>query len=352
MSDISPQLTEQVQAALAAGTPIDIQGRGSKRFMGRAATGQVLPVADHSGIVNYQPVELVMTARAGTPIADINAALAEHNQELPCESPSLAGAATIGGTLACGQSGPARPWRGSIRDLILGIRIINGKGEHLHFGGKVMKNVAGYDVSRLQVGAMGTLGVITEVSFRVLPKFAASVTLKQPMAASEAILTMNRLAAQATPLSAACWTDNTLYLRLSGTRQAVNISAKQLPGELVAAPDDFWSRLREQQLSFFRGDDSLWRFSIKSNAAHFMPEANWLIDWNGAQRWLRCDYDLNQLSELATIAGGQVSLYRGGDRHGEVMHPLDPALKNLYRRIKQAFDPQHLFNPGRLYGWL
>ncbi|MEH6628839.1 MAG: glycolate oxidase subunit GlcE [Motiliproteus sp.] len=366
MSDISQQLIEQVQQAAATNTPINIQGRGSKSFMGRSASGTPLSVAEHSGIVSYQPVELVLTARAGTSLQEINAALAEHQQMLPCESPvfaaglsssttatesSFAGA-SLAGTLACNQSGPARPWQGSIRDLVLGVRLINGKAEHMRFGGQVMKNVAGYDVSRLQAGAMGTLGLITEISLKVLPKPPATATLTLACSADDAVKQMNTLAAQAKPLTGACWLDDRLYLRLSGSTQAVDGTLKQWPGERLEHDQEFWQQLTEQQLSYFSGEQPLWRFSVKPNADPIAIDGPWLLDWGGAQRWLRGEYAPEQLETLAAQAGGQVAKYRGGDRHSDVFHSQPVPLQLIHQRLKQAMDPQGLFNPGRLYSWL
>ncbi|TQV86058.1 glycolate oxidase subunit GlcE [Exilibacterium tricleocarpae] len=358
MSDSSGQLVEQVKTALAQGSSLNIIGRGSKAHLGRTASGSPLHLADHSGIVDYQPVELVVTARAGTPITEINDVLAEHNQMLSFEPPDCDGAASIGGTLACNLSGPGRPWGGSVRDMLLGIRLINGRGEHLRFGGQVIKNVAGYDASRLQAGAMGTLGVVTEVSLKVMPKPALTQTLVQQTDAAEAILIMNRLAGRSQPLTAACWLDGNLYVRLAGARAAVEAAAAQWSGERLDGDGGrFWEQLREQQLSFFAGPAPLWRFSLKPSAPHFLPQASWLLDWGGAQRWLRGDgldpeFDRGELEAAAVAGGGQVSLFRGGDRSGEVFHTQTEMLQTIHKQVKAAFDPRGLFNPGRLYSWL
>ncbi len=239
-----------------------------------------------------------------------------------------------------------------MRDAVLGIRLINGRGEHLRFGGQVMKNVAGYDVSRMQAGALGVLGVITEISLKLLPKPAAGLTLVQEMPADAAIVRMNELAGQPKPLSGACWHRGRLYLRLSGAASAVQATAKQWGGEILEDGDTFWAGLREQQSDFFAGDEPLWRFSIKSSAPHWRVDGDWLIDWGGSQRWLRGDQEFGELENEARNAGGQAGLYRGGDRNGEVFATPSPALQRLYRGLKTAFDPVGLFNPGRLYGWL
>ena len=352
MSDISHELIERVRQASADGTKLKIIGGGSKDFMGRQSEGELLSLAEHSGIVSYEPIELVLTARAGTPLVDINAALAEHNQRLAFEPPLFDGQATLGGTLACHLSGPGRPWNGSIRDHVLGVRLINGRAEALRFGGQVMKNVAGYDASRMQAGAMGTLGVISEVSLKVMPKPAATITLKQEMNATQAIEEMNRLAGQSKPLTAACWFDNHLYLRLAGACSAVESTVNQWQGEVLEDGDTLWTQLREQQSEYFSGEAPLWRFSVNSNAGHLLPEESWQLDWGGSQRWLRGDFAAKELEALAENAGGQVSLYRGGDRLQDVFHTQPQALRQLHQRLKHAFDPNGIFNPGRLYSWM
>ena len=367
MSDISLSLIERVKTAREEGGSLNIVGLDSKHFFGREAQGDAINIAEHSGIVDYQPIELVMTVRGGTPLTEIKAALEEHNQMLSFEPPSFGAESSIGGTLACNQSGPGRPWGGSVRDMVLGARLINGKAEQLRFGGQVMKNVAGYDVSRLQAGAMGAFGIITEISLKVLPKPATTITLVCELDASEAIQVMNHLAGKAKPLTAACWLNNRLYLRLAGARSAVEGTAKcwqsTLPGggQQLEHGQQFWSDLRDHQLEFF-SKQPLWRFSLQSNAAHFFPEADWLIDWGGAQRWL-CGSPLendsvssasimSQMEHSAMQANGQVCLFRGGDRRSEVFHSQANALKTLHQRLKKSFDPDGVFNPGRLYSWL
>ncbi|MCP5163921.1 MAG: glycolate oxidase subunit GlcE [Pseudomonadales bacterium] len=350
--DIEQAIATQVRAAAAHRQGLYIQGGGSKRaLLGRDCEAAVLDVSGHCGITDYQPAELVLSARAGTPLTALQAVLATQGQELPFEPPTFQGRATLGGTLACNLSGPARPWRGSIRDLVLGVRLVDASGECLRFGGKVMKNVAGYDVSRLQAGALGTLGVLTEISVKVLPRAQRTTTLAYELPAAEAIEMMNRRAATAAPLSGACWLDGTLYLRLAGEAGAVAHTARRWGGQALAEADAPWSDLREMRLPFFAGDAPLWRLSVKPSAALAGPAAQ-LLDWGGAQRWLRGDFDLAQLQGLASAAGGHVTLFRGGDRRGEVRPFPGEVHRRLQQRLKHSFDPQGLFNPGRLYGWL
>lgn len=355
MADISQQLQEQVLQARASGEQLNIVGGGTKAFMGREPSPETrtLDVSGHTGIVDYHPVELVMTVRAGTPLSDIEAALAEQGQALHFEPPHFGPGSTLGGTLACNLSGPARPWAGSVRDQVLGVRLLNGKGEHLRFGGEVMKNVAGYDVSRLQAGALGTLGVITEISLKVMPRPAASLTLVEDMAMEDVLHYINSRAAEPKPVTAACWVNGKAYLRLSGAKTAVEATAEKWSGDVMEQGESFWRSVQDMQHEFFTDKNTpLWRFSIGSTAATPGLEGDWFIDWAGAQRWYRGVAELSDMETLAQAAGGQVSLFRGGDRNGEVMHSQPAALKAIQRRIKISFDPDGIFNPGRLYSWM
>jgi glycolate oxidase FAD binding subunit len=366
MTDISEQLVEQVKSALSTQTPLRIQGNNTKSDLGRrdldssVDLGEVISLSPHKGVVQYEPVELILTARAGTTLAEIDEVLDEHNQILACDPRRYNGDATIAGSLASNQSGNARPWLGSLRDHVLGIKLINGKGEHLQFGGQVLKNVAGYDVSRLQSGAMGTLGVITEVSFKVLPKPAASITLKKELSAEEALREMNLLARSAKPLTGASWVNGKLHLRLQGAHSAVSATAQQWQETLQtqvlepAQASAFWSGLREHQLEFHQQrsiDEPLWRFSVNPNAPHFLDNEQWAFNWMGAQRWLKGTFDAQELLEFARKSGGEVQLHEGGDRRGEISFVPNEALRQINQNLKAAFDPQGIFNPGRLYSW-
>jgi glycolate oxidase FAD binding subunit len=347
--DISKSLAEAVQSAAEARTPLQITGGGTKKFYGLPGTGQQLDVGGHCGIVSYEPTELVITARAGTPLADIETALTEKNQMLAFEPPHFAENATLGGAIACGFSGPRRPWAGSARDFVLGTKILNGKGEILRFGGQVMKNVAGFDVSRLMAGALGTLGVLLEVSLKILPRPEEELTLAFELPADRAIMTMNQWSGQPLPLSATCYMDNTLYIRLSGARTALQAARARLGGEVIEKGEALWHNLREQRHPFFDGATPLWRLSVPPATPPMDVPGQWLVDWGGAQRWLKSDAAAGDIRRAVEAAGGHATLFRGGDRQGEVFHPLPPALHALHRRLKQAFDPQRILNPGRLY---
>jgi glycolate oxidase FAD binding subunit len=346
------QLLDQVRAAISDSEPLCIVGGNSKRHVGREPAGSPIEVADYAGVVEYEPTELVVTVRAGTTVRDLREILAEEDQMLACDPPEFGGNATIGGTLACSQSGPSRPWYGSIRDHVLGVRLINGKGEHLRFGGQVMKNVAGYDVSRLQAGAMGTYGLLTEVSLKVLPKPDSSTTVRRRIDANEAIRAMNEISMTPTPLTGACWCDGNMYLRLSGPGAVVETAASGLEGELLADCTSFWTALRDQASPFFESAQDLWRFSVRSNSLHCKPQNDWLIDWGGAQRWLTGQHESDELENIAANCGGEVTRSRGGDRKAEGLPSLSGTKRALLLRMKQAFDPAGVFNPGRLYSWM
>ncbi|MFT5707470.1 MAG: glycolate oxidase FAD binding subunit [Oceanospirillaceae bacterium] len=357
MSDINHHLVEAVKNAYESNTPLKIVAGNTKHFLGRTTdTSQELSLKQHRGVTSYQPVELVLTARAGTPITEIENVLAEHNQMLSFEPPNFSGAATIGGTLAANLSGPTRPWAGSVRDMVLGVQLINGMGELLNFGGQVMKNVAGYDLSRTQAGAMGALGVMTQISLKVLPKPEMQATLILAIGEAQAIVMMNKLAGTAKPIISACWHMGQLYVRLAGAAKSVSQSARQWSSQYgfteLEDSTQFWYCLAQYQHQSLQTDKPLWRFSIKSTAASLALSDSTLIDWAGAQRWVSGDFDPAQLQDLATAAKGSVSLWRGGDRHGEVNFPLPIAMQQLQQRLKRSMDPKNILNPGRLYSWL
>lgn len=347
--DASGELQQAVQEALNAGKALDLRGGGSKAFYGRAGAGSPLAIAGHRGVVNYEPKELVLTARAGTSLAAAKGLLGERHQMLAFDPPAFGDAATLGGTIACGLSGPRRPYTGSARDFVLGMRLINGRGEILHFGGEVMKNVAGYDVSRLMTGALGTLGLILEVSLKVLPLPEQEITLVQERSEAEAIEVMNTWAGRPLPISAACYDGLHLHVRLSGAPTAVAAARDRIGGQEAAQGDGFWEAVREHRHPFFTADRPLWRLSLPPRAHPLELAGKQLIDWGGAQRWLLSDATPADIRRAAARAGGHATLFRGGDRRGEVFHPLPEALAAIHRNLKQAFDPRRIFNPGRLY---
>jgi glycolate oxidase FAD binding subunit len=339
---------DRIRAAHAEGSPLILQGGGSKTFYGNADEGEVLSTRTLTGIVDYQPKELVLTAHAGTPLAEIEAALAERNQMLAFEPPHFGGAATLGGSIATGLSGPRRPYAGAARDFVLGVRMIDGTGQLLRFGGQVIKNVAGYDVSRLMAGALGTLGLMTEVSLKVLPKPAAETTLQFELDETAAIENMNRWAGQPLPLSATSWHAGLLTVRLSGAESAVHAAQARLGGESLHDAAAFWQRLRDQATPFF-DKRPLWRLAVKPTTPPLnFGDAEW-IEWGGAVRWLASDLPAATLRDAAKAAGGHATLFRGTAPIDGAFAPLAPALRALHRNLKQRFDPKGILNRGRLY---
>ena len=342
------ELAARVKDHAARKVALRIRGGGTKDFYGARMEGEPLEMAAYAGIVAYEPRELVLTVRAGTRLAEIEAALAAEGQMLPFEPPRFGEAATIGGTVACNFSGPRRPYAGAVRDFVLGARIVNGKGEDLSFGGRVIKNVAGYDVSRLMAGALGTLGVLTELSFKVLPRPPAEATLAFEMGEAAMIETVNKWAGQPLPLSATAWEGGVLRLRLSGAASAVAAARAKLGGTEVADGAAYWNELREQRLPFFAGTGPLWRLSVAQTAAPIALAQSQFIEWGGGLRWVRGEIDAAKAREVAGVAKGHATLFRDGERGSGVFHPLAPALAKIHRRLKDAFDPAGILNPGRM----
>jgi len=350
--DISKQLQSQVDEAIRHKTALKIQGGNSKAFYGRPIEGELLDVSAHQGIINYEPTELVITARAGTPISEIESALNEHNQILAFEPPMFAQTATLGGTIACNFSGPRRAYRGAARDYLLGSKIINGKGETLSFGGEVMKNVAGYDASRLMAGAMGTLGVILEASLKVVPKAEAEITLVQACTIDDALKKTHLWAQKALPLSASFYDGEKLFIRLSSNEASIK-SARQLTGGDELQDASFWHRLKEHQLAFFKTDKPVWRLSLASASAPLHLNGETLYEWGGALRWLSSDEPVDKIRHAAETCGGHASLFYNAHAHSEPMiepfHELNRGLLSVQRNLKQAFDPHNILNPARMY---
>lgn len=347
--DQSDEIVQSVAQAVAAGQKLRIIGGGTKEFYGRQMEGQPLEVAGHSGIVHYEPTELVVTVRSGTPVLALEKILAEQGQMLSFEPLLFAAQSTVGGMIACGLSGARRPWFGAMRDTVLGLRCINGRGELLKFGGEVLKNVAGFDASRLMVGALGTLGVLLEVSLKLIPRPETEQTQVLSCSAEQAQEWVTTWSGENLPLSGAVFDGKQLWLRLSGVDVAVNAAARRIGGQPLADAEAWWHRLREQQLPFFHDPRPLWRLSLPVNAAPVNIIGDWLYDWGGAQRWLKTALQSNIVREMAARVDGYATLYRGGDRQGMVFHPLSPALHTVHKELKKAFDPKGLLNRGCMY---
>ncbi len=374
-TDWTTSLASRVRAAAAAGTPLRIRGGGSKDFYGQRLAGERLDMRPFSGVISYEPSELVVTVRAGTPLAELEGLLAAHQQCLPFEPPHFGPYATVGGMVASGLSGPARASSGAVRDYLLGVVLLNGQGEVLTFGGQVMKNVAGYDVSRLMAGALGTLGVLLEVSLKVLPLAPAEATLMCSLPQQQALDLLNHWGGQPLPLNASCWVhDDTaspaqdfLFVRLRGAVAAVEAACPRMVADVQArqgqavrmdqaqAAGD-WNACREQTLPFFAQPPSpeacLWRLSLPQTAPALALPFPPLIEWHGALRWLWAPAAVaTELRAAARQAGGHATLFRRGAATPvdvPVFSPLAPVQQRIQRELKKQFDPAGVFNRGRM----
>ena len=351
-------LIDRVHSARAAGAQLCIRGGGTKDFYGEIPQGELLDTRVLEGTSSYEPTELVVTTRCGTSLAGLEAVLAKEGQCLPFEPPHFAHGTTVGGMIAAGLSGPSRAAVGSVRDHVLGATLLNGKGEVMTFGGQVMKNVAGYDVSRLLAGSLGTLGVILEVSLKVLPMAPATLTLRMEMDQARAIAQLNAWGGQPLPLNASAWWDGNLILRLRGALAAVQAARTTIGGQVVepqfASP--FWLGLRDHTDEFFTsahaavaGGASLWRLSLPSTAPPLAVSGELLIEWGGAQRWLCSAMPATAVRDAAARAGGHATLFAALDKSPGAFAPLQSPLDRIHRELKKAFDPSGIFNPGRLY---
>ncbi|XLZ73157.1 glycolate oxidase subunit GlcE [Massilia sp. SR12] len=356
MDAILDQFRARILAASRDGAPLLLRGGGSKDWYGQHVAGDVLDTRAYAGVLDYEPTELVLTARCGTPLAEIEALLVQHGQMLAFEPPRFGTTSTIGGVVASGLSGPRRAAAGGLRDFVLGAQIMDGRGELLSFGGQVMKNVAGYDVSRLLAGSLGTLGLITQVSLKVLPVPLREATIRFEMDEIAALRCMNEWAGQPLPISATCWQGGVLTVRLSGAQAAVKAALLRLGGDGLANGDAFWSGLRDQQRDFFAGPGELWRLSVPPAASALVMRGEQLIEWGGAQRWLRVEQPVvDDIRRVAAAVGGHATRYRvvrdaGGAGAGAgAFHPLAPAVARIHERLKVAFDPAGIFNRGRMY---
>ena len=349
------EFQDRIRAAAARGTALRIQGGGTKDFYGGVPAGEALDASGHAGIVAYEPTELYVTARCGTKLAELECALDEQGQMLAFEPPRFGAGGTVGGMVAAGLSGPRRVRAGALRDFVLGARLVDGRGDHLRFGGQVMKNVAGYDVSRLLAGSLGTLGLITEATLKVSPRPAAELSLRFALGQAEAIARMNQWAGRPLPVSATAWHDGMLMLRLSGAPAALAAARERLGGEPVADVEarEFWDAVRDQSHPFFAA--AAWRLAVPSTAPPLALPGEAFVEWNGGLRWLRTDADPPDVRAAAQAAGGHATLFRAEpavQQRGGCFAPLPAPLAALHARVKQVFDPAGVFNPGRMYAGL
>lgn len=346
-NDASGLVQQTVLAARADGVSLSVSGGGSKSVPGNLGGTANLEVAQHAGIVKYQPSELVITVRGGTPLAELDVVLAEQNQMLPCESPAFGDRATVGGTVAAAAAGPRRPYAGSVRDAVLGTRIVNGLGETLTFGGQVMKNVAGYDLSRLMVGSWGCLGVVLDVSLKVVPRPQRELTLCLEFPGAEAANAhIVSLLQRSLPVSASCYHEGQLWLRLSGSDSALTTFSTLIGGE--SGDPDFWRRLNNRELPFFDGSTPLWRITLPENVGDLSLPGEMLSEWHGCLRWYRGE--AGWVQEQTRALGGFARCVRGsGDLRNSGL-PGRSQVQGWEQRLKEAFDPEGLFNPGLSVG--
>ncbi len=350
--DQSDTLLEQVRAAAQSGSPLVIVAGNSKPRPGRETPGQRLDLSGHQGVVDYQPGELVITVRAGTTIEELEKTLAEQRQYLAFEPPQFGTKSTIGGTVACGLSGPRRPYAGAIRDFVLGVKMINGRGEALRFGGQVIKNVAGYDLSRLMVGAYGTLGCLLELSIKTLPRPPVEKTLRLEKSLSEFLSFSAVLGRKPFPVSAVCLYRDRMYIRLSGAERALVPATAFIGGEEETDSQSFWAGIRDRSHPFFATDKPLWRIVLPPGHPRLNLAGDCLVDWGGGQRWLLTHADPRTVHRAASEARGHATWISGAPRDAEVFQALPPALMALHCRIKHAMDPSRIFNRGRMYAEL
>jgi glycolate oxidase FAD binding subunit len=348
------EVEERIRAAASARRALRIRGGGTKDFYGQSFAGEPLDVRAIRGIVSYAPAELVVTAKGGTPLTEIDDALAAHDQMLAFDAPRYGNGATLGGAVASGLSGPRRPYAGAVRDFVLGTHVVDGTGTSLAFGGQVIKNVAGFDVSRLMTGALGTLGVLTKVSLKCLPRPKAETTRAVACDATTALRLMNEWGGKPLPISATSHHRGELRVRLSGAPAALASAAAIIGGDEIDATS-YWDALRDQTLEFFApaqaGRAALWRLSVRSTTPMFESPAETMIEWGGALRWViaREAIDARAIRAWAAENGGHATLFRGGDKTSGAFQPLPAPLAQLHGRLKQVFDPYGILNPGRLY---
>ena len=346
MSDFIANLCSQ----LAAKQPISVIGGNTKTFLGGRLIDEPLSMCEHSGILSYEPTELVLTAKSGTTLAEIEHCLKDARQMLPFEPPRFGKQSTIGGVMATGLSGPRRMHLGSARDCVLGVRLINGIGQHLKFGGEVMKNVAGYDLSRLSVGAYGTLGILTEISVKVLPMPELEQTQRLECSQAEALEMLVRIGRRPYPISAAAWIQGALSVRLSGAASGVASAAAAIGGESLPDSDMFWAGLRDLSATEFHEEGRwLWRLSVAPTTPVNAVDA-FCFDWAGGQRWVMTDPDDDSPFDIASKCGGHAICFAQNRSEGTGMQPLVPGILSLNQRIKDAMDPHGLINRGRLLG--
>jgi glycolate oxidase FAD binding subunit len=353
--DISEKLQKQIIDAVRDNQALQIIGNNTKAFYGRKDNDQsetrTLPlhVAEHSGILDYQPTELTVTARAGTPLSEIIGVLAEHQQMLPFEPPVFDGRATLGGCVASAMAGPRRPWTGAVRDYLIGTRILTGEGKEIRLGGKVMKNVAGYDLFRPMAGALGTLGLMLDITLKLLPLPEQEVSYCMDTDADSMQQILRDLRRRSMPVSGASYHNEQFLLRLSGSISSIDDATNYLPAEMKETGMDYWQELNEHRLSFFDDKRPLYRLVVPAASPYETISGECSTDWGGALRWIKTSLQFDEVQQQTGELGGTASIYRNATVGEEVFSPLAAQLLDLHKRIKKVMDPAGILNPGRLY---
>jgi len=351
MTDCKDEIASKIQDAYQNKQALNIVAGGTKQFYGREIQAEPLAISKHSGVIEYEPSELYISAKSGTPLSEIEKTITSQHQILPCEPPQFGPMATLGGMVACGLAGPRRASSGNVRDCMLGTEILNGKGEYLRFGGRVMKNVAGYDISRLMCGALGTLGVVMSITLRLLPKPEDEQTIVLTLENQAAITKMNQWANTPMPISATFYDGSNLYIRLSGSSSAIQACKKDISEETISENNKFWMSIKEQTHNFFDTNEPLWRISVPPNTDTLNLPGECVMEWNGALRWYKSDAEENMIRAEAQRVGGHANLFRGGVTD-QIFHPLPNPSMKLHKKIKQVLDPAGILNPGKMFAEL
>ncbi|MCB1754847.1 MAG: glycolate oxidase subunit GlcE [Gammaproteobacteria bacterium] len=342
--------TERVRQAYDNKIPLHIRGGGSKLFFtGQNPEAEVFDCSGYNGIVSYEPSELVITVRAGTTLRAVESMLASKGQQFPFEPPAYSMATTIGGMVASGFSGSRRPFSGAVRDAVLGIKLLNGKGEVLQFGGQVIKNVAGYDISRLVTGSFGTLGIILEASIKVVPRPPTEQTFSIEVAPGKIFSELRRLRSASNNLSGLACDGERVFYRLAGSEKSVKQIAAKLGGEEQVETQAFWKALNKQQLPFFNEDQPIWRISLPPAAPELDFGGDAVLDWAGALRWVKSSKSAEEIQSMAGAVGGHAMLFRSPEKKSMSLDLPSPTAERIHQRIKHSLDPHSIFNPGYLF---
>ncbi len=342
--------SEQIVHVIDSKKKLFIRGGRSKAFLVDASCdASVLNTSDYCGIIDYEPSELVITVRAGTRLQSVESMLSSRGQRFAFEPPAYDNNTTIGGMVACGLSGSARPYSGAVRDAVLGVKMLNGKGEILKFGGQVIKNVAGYDLSRLMTGSFGTLGVILEVSLKVLPIPQAQSTIAIKADRKSILNSLHQLHLTIPNITGLAASEEEIYCRVSGGKTVVKQTVDSLPGQILKSGETFWKSLRNHQLDFFKDDKPLWRVSLPPAAEPLKIDVESMVDWGGALRWLKTEQTPTKIIKSAESSGGSAYQFHAGSGDRLPLFYLSGGMAAIHKQLKHSFDPHDVFDTQTLY---